>query len=98
MKTIKNMIKIIFIFLFIVTISNITNAASGNFKSFNNAPRMWISVNSSKYDDVKIYITDYSGLKEENIKFYEVKSGNKGKEIKKPVSGLKKDKPRGTRG
>ena len=90
MKTIKNMIKIIFIFLFIVTISNITNAASGNFKSFNNAPRMWISVNSSKYDDVKIYITDYSGLKEENIKFYEVKRGNKGKEIKKDKKFIKK--------
>ena len=82
MKT-KNIIKYFIFFLiviFIVSIKTISYSAY-NFQSFNNAPRMKIEVNDKKYDDVKIIISDYSGLNSDNIVFYSANNGVKGEQI-----------------
>ena len=45
-----------------------------------NAPRMNIEVDENNFSDVKIYFTDYSGIKKENINLYSIdKNGTKEK-------------------
>lgn len=77
---INKIIVFIFFIFFSITICNLSYAAT-SFKIFNNAPRMQIITNKSKYDDVKIVFTDYSGLDEKNIIFYSTSNGKKGEKI-----------------
>ena len=54
-----------------------------NFKVLNKSPRMYIETNSTKFSDVNITFTDYSGLEDDKIVFYEASNGVKGEKISK---------------
>lgn len=86
MKKNVKYIKIVILFFTLVIVNlyypNISKAGYNTYKSFNNAPRMKIITNSSKYDDVTIRFTDYNGITEENIKFYLMDSKDGKQEIK----------------
>ena len=82
----KIIISVIFSILCILSINNISNAATQGFESFDNSPRMVISPDKEKYADVTIRFTDYSGLDDANIKFYSVNVDSSGKKTKTEIT------------
>ena len=65
----KRVITFLFIAILLIILNNYSYAAT-DFKSFNNAPRIIIKTNSSKFANVDITFIDYSGLDSSKIKFY----------------------------
>ena len=68
-----------FLIVFTITICGIllyTKTSYANpeivLEELDNAPRMSIRVDEKKFSDVKIYFTDYSGIKKENIYLYSI--------------------------
>ena len=90
MKSIsKNILTIIIIAIIILaTFPSYINAASTNgFTSFNNAPRKYFTVSSSKLADVTLRIEDNNGIKA--VVLYSVDSKGKQKQIKFSSSNTK---------
>lgn len=72
----KKFITFLFIVILLIILNNYSYAATG-LESFNNAPRILIKTNPSKFDNVDITFIDYSGLDSSKIKFYSTDKSRK---------------------
>lgn len=73
----KKVITFLFIVIVLIVLNTYSYAINNEFKSFNNAPRILIKTNPSKFDNVDITFIDYSGLDSSKIKFYSTDKSRK---------------------
>ena len=77
-------IAVFFIIFLSIILAKKPSFGTTGFKIFDNSPRMSVSCNKEKYDDVVIKFRDFSSLDPAKIKFYTVQNGVIGKEITDP--------------